>query len=152
MAISLINHDELHDKFVVEIMRLLHWCDDSYVLVKEETPTEQELLETLKKGPCPLILPINQIMLPIQREPVLKDRLLFEIGHAIRAACIATEEAEQWTKSRVQDHYVWLENMDVAQGVISPDRDKVPPYYAKYNDLPQPKQILRKTYSVSSTV
>jgi hypothetical protein len=61
----------------------------TYVSVKEVTPTREELLDALKKDQCPLILPINQIMPAIEREPTLKGRLLFEITNVILAACIA---------------------------------------------------------------
>jgi hypothetical protein len=103
-------------------------------LVKQETATVQELFETLKQGPCPLILPINQIMLAIEREPVLKGRLLFEIAHAMRAACIAHEAAQAWAEERVKDHHAWLQDSEVVQGAILPDR-RTAPSYAQYNTL-----------------
>jgi hypothetical protein len=58
-----VKHCELQDKFIAEIIRLLAWCDDTYVSVKERHQPREELLDALKKGPCPLILPINEIQL-----------------------------------------------------------------------------------------
>jgi hypothetical protein len=54
-----MNHGELQDKFVAEIIRLLDWCDDTYKRMGQGRDTMSFDLQGL---------PINQIMPVIERE------------------------------------------------------------------------------------
>jgi len=73
-------------------------------------------------------------MLPIEREPVLKSRLLFEIAHVMRTACIVHEATQTWEEERVKDHHTCLQETKVVQDVISTDH-LTSPSYVQYNDL-----------------
>jgi hypothetical protein len=52
LAISLMNHGELQDKFVAEIIRLLDWCDDTYIRIGQGSDTNpRRIIGRSEKGP-----------------------------------------------------------------------------------------------------
>jgi len=74
------------------------------VPLKLETLTGEQLADALKLHPCPFRETITQILIAVQREPTLKDRIVLEIAHVMHATSLADKSALNLATVHLEEH------------------------------------------------